>query len=143
TGHETRTLVSKLDHAFHLSLSPDSRFLAATHSGGFKLWDVTTGQERASLEKGNWSWESELRFSPDSRLLAVRTEPRWIWLLDTATGERLTTFDGEIRVLAFAPDSQSVAFADMNCTEGVCLCLWELKTKRRIQLLGRRYPVNS
>jgi WD40 repeat protein len=143
-GRGTRTLNTEMARVFHVAPSPNGRFLAATHPGGLKLWDLVTGQERTRLQEGDWGWGSELRFSGDSRLLAVPVDAKSIWLFDTTTGNRLATISAQMPTLAFAPDSQSVAFANANDgPASVDLSLWDVKTKQRTQLVVHSCQANS
>jgi WD40 repeat protein len=142
TGRETRAQDTELTRVFHVVPSPDGHFLAATHPQGLTLWDLATGQERRPVLEGDWGWGSELRFSADSRLLALRVDARSISLVDTMTGARLATLKGEMPTVAFAPDGRTVAFADVNDGGEVALSLWDVKTERRTQLVDHPYPAN-
>ncbi|KAI0394204.1 hypothetical protein F5Y17DRAFT_266806 [Xylariaceae sp. FL0594] len=74
TGQLQRTLKQEDMHLPKMTFSPNSRFLAATtFSCRPALWDIESGE----LLELNWyadMFESEILFSPDSKLVGLRTE---------------------------------------------------------------------
>ena len=54
-----------------LAFAPDGNILASAHDLAVRLWDVETGQLRATLAlEGHESWVSSVAFSPDGNTLA-------------------------------------------------------------------------
>ncbi|HEV3078742.1 MAG TPA: hypothetical protein VGY66_03145 [Gemmataceae bacterium] len=138
SGQEKQALATDwlIDEAL---LSRNGMFLAALWSGNqLRVWNTSTWQ--------SWTvaWQDEpfdldgpaMRFSPDSKMLAVEVRSHGCSVFDTATGQELAQFNGRLCNLAFAPDSQSVVSADgSSATDRGILRLWDAKTRR--QLLER------
>jgi RNA polymerase sigma factor (sigma-70 family) len=93
TGRELRQFVvvpppTGRTSVFSFTFSPDGRTLAAGYADRtVRLWEVVSGQERASFE-GHRAEVSGLAFSPDGSLLASGSIDRTILVWDV-TGERL------------------------------------------------------
>jgi WD40 repeat protein len=118
SGQEKQALATDwlIDEAL---LSRNGMFLAALWSGNqLRVWNTSTWQ--------SWTvaWQDEpfdldgpaMRFSPDSKMLAVEVRSHGCSVFDTATGQELAQFNGRLCNLAFAPDSQSV------CQRGWVFC---------------------
>lgn len=107
-----------------VAYSPDGATLAATYGSGMvKLWDLTTGQERASMDahKGH---ARALAFSPDGKILASGGDDKIIKLWDPATGMERLALPGhlrEIQGLAFSPVGAMLASASADQT----IKLWD------------------
>lgn len=120
------------------TLSPDGRTLA---SAGFwtkkgrtvKLWDVTTGRERATLVEP--LPVAAVAFSPDGKCLAVACRDGHggraalsIWDVALAKKERILTdprADWVGAVLAFSPDGKTLASENL-----ATVLLWDTATWR-------------
>lgn len=101
-----------------LLLGPDGKTLAS--NGGVaewkvKLWDVTTGQERASL-KARFNWQDSrittMSFTPDGEVLAGTTlfGARMVFW-DTSSGRLLGSihFAPKTSSIGFSPDGKTLA----------------------------------
>ena len=97
-----------------LAFAPDATSLAsAADDHTIKLWDVATGQERATLD-GHTSLVTAVVRSPDNALLASASFDRTIRLWDAASGKPLATLPGHAdlaRAVAFSPDALTLASA--------------------------------
>jgi len=94
--HIPRNRMTHEDRVYSVAYSPDGKTLA---SGGVgydpktqktwgevKLWDVATGEERATL-KGHEFRVLSVAYSPDGKTVASGSEDETIKLWDVATGK--------------------------------------------------------
>jgi WD40 repeat protein/ribosomal protein L40E len=121
--------------AMFLGFMPDGRFLIeAKGSGKITLWDVSSGKEARCIadppkKSGVTSVLHCAALNPDGSLLAAATyssaeEPREkITLWDIAAGRTAGTIacNDTCRALAFSPDGQWLAVADMQYGGGTAL----------------------
>jgi WD40 repeat protein len=108
-----------------VAFSPDAMMLASGNGAGITLWDVTTGEVRASLAG---SPVRSVVFSPDGTLLASGTASGTVSLWDAATNQEQvipTKHDGIVYALAFSPDGEILASAGQDGT----VRLWNVATK--------------
>jgi WD40 repeat protein len=120
-----------------VAFAPDGRTLAiadyvTSGSGGVRLRDLTTGQERALL-KGPCKVLA-IAFSPDGRFLAAsclrgpaQAEVPTVALLDAVTGQEVKTLGGHahrIVSLAFTHDSKTLASGGWDSI----VKLWDVDT---------------
>jgi RNA polymerase sigma factor (sigma-70 family) len=147
SGTEQAALPGARGNVRMVCFSPDNRALAAAlHSGGARVWDLTTGREKMTIPCGSIYAVS---FSPDSKLLATgggdsgRVNPRGdvkIW--DAETGslrQNLVNHTGWIYTVAFAPDGKTLASASHDGT----VRLWDLAIGKERAVLPHGSPVVS
>jgi WD40 repeat protein len=109
-----RTLQKQGVGVEHLAFAPEGKLLAtAEGSGTVRTWHIPSGRagqiwQQSMLQK---SWpRSEVRFSPDGRLLFFKDHSSQVRMTDRATGKVLwtgTRSDGE----AFSPDGTILVVA--------------------------------
>lgn len=91
TGVMITTLKGHADGINSVAFSPDGKLLATgSNDGTAKLWDLTSGKERITLDLGQWVWM--VGFSPDGSTLATAASgrglgPHGIRIWDVATGQ--------------------------------------------------------
>ncbi len=106
-----------------LAFSPDGSLLAlSANSEEIWLWDVKSGQKKATLKSG----ANSLAFSPDGLMLAATTgDQNTVLVWDVKTNQKKYTFSAKKPAgLAFSPDGTWLAAGQ---TDGLTL-VWDLKT---------------
>jgi WD40 repeat protein len=153
SGKERARVEVTQESISNLRPSPDGRLVAATtQKYPVVLWDAKTqrlvrrfGEAVMSM----FGWQP-LAFSPDGRSIAsaagdldpTTKEPRDVVLWETATGRerlRLSTGEGNVRFLAFAPGGRLLASA-----RGEDIRLWDAWTGKQVgSFAGHRGSINS
>lgn len=99
--------------------------MAAGNTDGIvRLWDVTTGMERAALT-GHKAPVRTVAYRPDGKVLATGCDDGTTKLWDLSTRKEQTAFAGHkaaIRSIAFSPDGKLLA---TGCEDGT-VKLWDL-----------------
>jgi WD40 repeat protein len=133
--------------------SPDGRLLASGDLGGdVFVWDVPTGKVVRRLHRQTGI--DDLRFSPDSRFLAVAADkPLVIW--DVQTGVPVVSLTGApgrdpyFSDLAFSPDGKRLAaiahsYDSKTKEETITVTAWEINPGALLQELpALRVPAAS
>jgi len=89
------------------------------------LWDVATGESRASLGRGS---TRSVAFSPDGTLLASGSVYGFVHLWDVTANQEQDTLgehDEIVYALAFSPDGTTLASASRDGT----VRLWDVATR--------------
>jgi WD40 repeat protein len=149
TGERVRALaVPKDSQSANWSgtaISPDGRTVAAQKQGGQHVWfwDAATGAVLGSHRNAEStpSWVPILRFSPDSKRLAV-TADRHALVLDVATRDRaqlLRGHEAEVKAVAFSPDGSRL----LTGSDDRSAILWDVTTGRVLAVYkGHPGPVS-
>src|SRR5207244_1231737 len=108
-----------------LAFSPDgetlvaSSFFNALTNAQLKLWDTTTGRERAQLG-GHTRVALALACSPDGQVLASGSLDGTVRLWDAATGQERTVLQGQgrggVSAVVFSSDSRTLVSAHRTGT---------------------------
>ena len=136
-----------------VAFSPDGKTIASGGGWGdglIWLWDVDTGQHKATLKGHRGSedfyqgWVTSVAFSPDGKTIAsVGSWDNTIWLWDVDTGQHKATLKGDSTVtgtvasVAFSPDGKTIASGG-GWGDGL-IWLWDVDTgQHKATLKGHR-----
>lgn len=116
------TVEPNTEHVWAAAISADRRVLAIAESNAtIRLWSVNDGREIRHFSTSLEDEISGLEFSPDGKLLAIKTYVQALTLFHVRTGKEVrkicspTNTRLELRRgLAFAPDGKSVYSATMR-----------------------------
>ncbi len=137
-----------------VAVSPDGRRLVSCGGdpkqggkpGQAKLWDLTTGKERAALS-GHTSVIESAAYSPDGKTVATGS---WDWtvrLWSAETGKPLRLFHtqgGGGMSVQFSPDGKTVAGVSCNLPNGAgTVWLWDVATGNVRKSIRQSRPVAS
>ena len=122
-----------------IAFSADGKTLAtASWDDPVRLWDVYTGQLRATLT-GYVNDVNAIAFSPDSKTLAIANANE-ILLWDPKTGQQRTRLSGHtdsVKAITFVPDGSRLISASSNGTMRV----WDTLTgqHKSVDVKGNKY----
>jgi WD40 repeat protein/serine/threonine protein kinase len=126
-GKPMPPLTTKAGRVIRLAFHPTGELLAAAAHEASKLWDVKSGQERATFPP---SWD--VAFDSEGKVLAHSSrELKSILLWNVATGRdegQLIGHTGDVRGLAFRNDGKVLASASADGTLG----LWDVAGGKEI-----------
>jgi WD40 repeat protein len=118
------------DFVHRVVISQDHKTLASGSSDKMvKLWDMATGQERATL-RGHTNSVEYVAFSPDGKTLASGSWDKTVRLWDMATSQERATLRGHtnsVAYVAFSPDGKTLATVGHRETT---VRLWDVTTGR-------------
>jgi WD40 repeat protein len=107
-----RRLEGHTDEVLCVAYAPDGQTLATGGlDGTVRLWDVSTGKEKALL-KGHPGSVYTAAFSPDGKLLATGGGSKSLRLWDPVKRKRVAILRGHtavVKCVAFSPDSRELA----------------------------------
>ena len=114
------------NEVWSVAFSPDGRTLASGHTDyTIRLWEVSTGQQTATLE-GHTDWVHSVAFSPDGKTLASGSGDLTVRLWEVGTGQPLIPLEKSYGVysVAFSPDGKTLASGSPSGT----IQLWDVST---------------
>jgi WD40 repeat protein len=147
SGKKTRTLEGNTGtgSVHSVAFSPDGKTLAsacqdnsgsqdnppASHGGMIRLWNVSSGQNTATLQDhAGLVWS--VAFSPDGKTLASGNHDKTIRLWDVTSGKNTATLKGHtgpVHSVAFSPDGKTLASGSCDST----IKLWDVPGARKAE----------
>jgi RNA polymerase sigma factor (sigma-70 family) len=133
TGKVVHQFGGDKDSIFGLAFSPDGRSLASAafttgaykkgappeeHDAPVRIWEVTTGRERARL-RGHQGWATSVAFAPDGRSVAAGGVDHTVRLWDALSGAELRCWADHrdmVTVVAFTPDGKALISGSSDTT---------------------------
>lgn len=127
------------------AVSPDGKLLVVALANGVKLWDLTTGDQRAPLN-GQPAAPLDVEFSPDGEWIASTSNDGTVALWDSGTGEDLGTrfsyHDEAVWHAAITADSAFVTASVDGSVRSLDVLDWKLACKLGAGALDRRNREN-
>jgi len=142
SGEKQLTLSGHSTPVNRLAFSNDDRMLASADDGGIiKLWDLSTGQNKSTINTGGKI--TALGFDPGGHMLASASDDKTISLWDLTTSglqRKLRRHSAAVNAVAFSPDGQLLASGSDDRT----VIIWETATgKAKRTLKGHDLTVLS
>ena len=137
---QIKILDGHTDWVRSVALSPDGATLASSSEGErgtILLWDVASGQLKATLDGGVGS----MVFSPDGTVLASGSWDGGVRLWDAASGQPKATLEGQgVLSKAFSPDGATLASGSIDGE----VQLWDVASGQlKTTLNGHKYRIYS
>jgi WD40 repeat protein len=128
-----------------LVYSPDGRWIVTnglpwnrqSETSFAQVWDATSGRLVQTI-KGDPGWVSDMRFTPDCRLMATAGYDATVKLWNTTNWSLVRTLKGHtdsIDSLAFSPDGRLLATGSFDGTVGT----WDVETGRQLHRMHGHY----
>jgi WD40 repeat protein len=149
TGQEALTLRGHQGFVWSVAFSPDGWRLASSSGDNkddvVRVWDATPSEEQGPGPLRTITAHSQdvtcLAFNRDGTFLATGSLDRTVRVHDTATGDLIRTFDGDLNSsisgVTFSPDRTHVAAVGEQ--NGI-LIIWNLRSGQKIY--ARRFPTD-
>ena len=123
-----------------LAFSPDGRYLAATHlpQTGLAVWEIEPGTPVLS-DSTRVAHGVAVKFSPDSRRIAVGHESRRVVVYDLATRRPCAHWNVQVpaKALAFHPTGTRIAVINNDSKPPTC-AVYDVETGRTIRTYSLR-----
>jgi arylsulfatase A-like enzyme/WD40 repeat protein len=120
------------------------RLASAASDGSIVVWDLASGESRATIYSPS-SPATSVALSEDGSVLAVGASDGALRLFRVADGERIaevTDQVGEVRALAFSPNGQNLASAGgLFATNGAAVLRDPATAAAQAELVGPKLPV--
>ncbi len=118
-----------------IAFSPDGRTLASAVNGQVILWNIgnNSAQQLRTFLVGDANI-TDLKYSPDGKILAVAAEDGTITLWNPETGVELAILQGHsdvVNKIAFAPGGDML----VSVSDDGTLILWDVNTGRTLRIL--------
>ena len=112
---------------YNLAISPDNNWLIFSIEEEFQIWDLELGEITATLPGDDYSWVSQIVFSPNSEYLALTEgyDATNIRVFKTGSFQEIHDFNGHrlpVSSLVFTPNSQML----ISGSEDLTIRIWEL-----------------
>lgn len=126
TGVYLHTLYECGDGVYSVAYSLDGRYIASSdESGDITIWDVERSVRIRTLKGSNSSsgWYNPVTFSPNSELIATKSDSYTIALWDIASGTCLKSFAvgrSFPQALVFTPDGERIICGSDNGNITIC-----------------------
>ena len=122
---------------YSTAFSPTSPVLYASAKGNNKIniWRKDTDKEQVILTlPGHQKTVSQIKYSPDGKIIASASWDKTIKLWHAETGELINTLKHKdaVRTIAFSPDNRTI----ISGTEDGKIYLWDLQQLKKAQTLA-------